>query len=367
MSTILRLPRVGANDDTAVIVHWAAGDQVVAGQVVCEIETAKAAAEVEAESAGHVVQLVAVGDTVEVGHAIAVILDDPNEDYSALLDAPMAAPTDADLPRWTKKAELVAARMGIDISKVSPTSSDGLIREEDVLNHKLPARPARSSIERVAVIGSVAGGGAAIVVDIILRSLTQVCLAIYDRDPDVLGSSVLGVPVVGPSDYEVIEAAWRRQEFDSVILAFNRNLASRREAFAALSEMGVPFTNAIDATVNRRSGVLIGTGNVIAGSSYLGAEAEIGDNNFLSSNTCIEHHAQIGSHCAFGPGVTFSGRVSVGDEVRFGTQIAVEPGVTIGSGSVISSSVVLTTSVPANSVVKTKVGHTIAPLSKSRI
>lgn len=53
-STKVPAPQFGVNDNSARVVIWhvGAGDPVEAGQVLCELETAKATFEVEASKAG---------------------------------------------------------------------------------------------------------------------------------------------------------------------------------------------------------------------------------------------------------------------------------------------------------------------------
>ena len=127
---------------------------------------------------------------------------------------------------------------------------------------------------------------------------------------------------------------------------------ARREVFESLIARGVPFTNVIDRTAILRTNVEIGTGNVILGSTYLGACTLVGDNNFISSNVCLEHGNVLGSHSAFGPGVVTSGNVSIGSGVRFGTGIFIEPLVSIGDGSVIASGSIITKDVQTGAVLK---------------
>ncbi len=152
--------------------------------------------------------------------------------------------------------------------------------------------------------------------------------------------------------FDELDNWFERSEFDSVVIAFNRDLGARQRVFETLNARGVPFANVIDSTVNIRSNVEIGTGNVILGSAYIGACTLVGDNNFLSSNVCLEHGNVLGSHCAFGPGVVTSGNVKIGNGIRFGTGIFIEPRVSIGDGAVVASGSVITKDVPPDTIVK---------------
>lgn len=382
----VHLPKAGANEVSGIIKRWAVdtGQKVRRGDLLAEIETTKAVVEVEAESDGWFFPLAERNDSAEVGTVIGVIAARPEIDLetvrreAAATTAAVAgdpAPTVTTAPAgsdtWTRKAVLLAERHHLDRTAIAaqPRTQPGRVSEADVLafleRQKAAAAPSAFGLQRVLVVGSAGGGGAAIVIDSLARCPGQVPVGVVDRDESWHGKPILGVPVLGPSDPDLVLDLYRRGTFDAVVLAFNRSIEARAETFADLAGRGIPFANVVDPTVNMRLGVRLGVGNVILGSSYLGAEAEIGDNNFLSSNTCIEHHCRMGSHNAFGPAVAFSGRVVIGDRIRFGTQIAVEPGVRIGSDCVIASSCVLRTDIPDRSLVRAKVSYAISPVSGS--
>lgn len=84
MATEVILPALGMAQDTGTIVRWlkAQGEQVTQGEPLLEIETDKAAVEVEAPASGRLDQVMAsAGDEVPVGQVIALILTP--EDVSA--------------------------------------------------------------------------------------------------------------------------------------------------------------------------------------------------------------------------------------------------------------------------------------------
>lgn len=90
MATLLRMPEVSANVESAVIVAWAKaeGDTIAVGECVAEIETDKAVVEFASESAGRLGRiLVPAGQEARVGAPVAVLLA-PGEqavDVDALL------------------------------------------------------------------------------------------------------------------------------------------------------------------------------------------------------------------------------------------------------------------------------------------
>jgi 2-oxoisovalerate dehydrogenase E2 component (dihydrolipoyl transacylase) len=75
----LNLPRLGASmlDGTVTRWHKQIGERVDPGDVVCEIETEKVNAEIEATTTGTLTEILAApGTTIDVGVAIARIEED---------------------------------------------------------------------------------------------------------------------------------------------------------------------------------------------------------------------------------------------------------------------------------------------------
>ena len=93
----VKMPQLGMNQDSAVIVSWlkAAGDKVAKGDVIFEVETDKATMEVEAAADGFLAGIVAgEGDDVPVGDLIALIVESESEvaDHTATPEARREAP-----------------------------------------------------------------------------------------------------------------------------------------------------------------------------------------------------------------------------------------------------------------------------------
>jgi sugar O-acyltransferase (sialic acid O-acetyltransferase NeuD family) len=368
MTSLVHLPRLGANDETAKINVWLKnpGDFVKRGDVICAVETTKAVMDITAEDEGFLAPLVPAGASLTVGAPLAALTQKVGEDFSGLLLPSQTSVERKERP-WTKKAEILARRLNVDLYELAKIYSGTTIGEAEVLKYDSPdlspggedGTPVSERIERVLILGSAKGGGAALIVDALSRIPGQHAIGILDRDPNLKGKSILTIPILGSTT----EAAdlWDRRAFDAAVIAFNADLDERAALFEDLMRHGVTFTNVIDTTAAIRLNTRIGTGNVILASCYLGTHARIGDNNFLSSHTCVEHHCRIGSHCAFGPGVTLSGRVNVGSKVRFGTKIGVEPGLDIGDNVIVASGATLTRSIPADSIVKARIEYTIRP------
>jgi sugar O-acyltransferase (sialic acid O-acetyltransferase NeuD family) len=375
----MRMPGVNANEDSAMLVRWLVdeGTSVKKGQLVCEIETTKSAVEVEADADGFLVPIAAAGASQQVGAPIAVIKANLADAHEHLLSADGTPAKEAE-KRWTKKAFIVARRLGIDIEALAKAKPGTTLTEADVLAaqsgadtpsteapvaKQAPAaapavQPAPRAylgigqhFERVLLIGGASGAGA-IAIEAILRTSHQRPAGIIDTNPKTHGQIIHGVPVLG--DRTSIPALWNEGRFDGAIILFTDDIDDRAELFNSLVAEGIRMTNVIDPSVSIRSDVKMGVGNTIMSNGFIAAGAEIGNNNFFASHNVIEHHSTVGDHNAFGPRCTACGRVTIGSYIRFGMHVGIEPYLTIGDRCIIASGTTLTSSVPENTIVKAR-------------
>jgi pyruvate dehydrogenase E2 component (dihydrolipoamide acetyltransferase) len=133
--TPLVVPQVNVNDDTVLLVRWSVAQygHVSAGDVVCEVETSKATAEVTADRGGVLVQAVSAPVRVRIGEAIGAI-GPTCEAAAAYLEAKaMPKPTAADgTVKATAKAMARAAQEGVSLEAVARSGVHGTIKESDV-------------------------------------------------------------------------------------------------------------------------------------------------------------------------------------------------------------------------------------------
>jgi pyruvate dehydrogenase E2 component (dihydrolipoamide acetyltransferase) len=147
---VFALPDLGEGLEEAVVTSWlvAEGDEVDLNQPFVEIETAKAVVEVPAPWAGRVVTLhVKAGQTLAVGAPLVTfevagrVAEGPDggssspaasvlEGVSTGDDSPSIGPLGS--ARTTPAVRKVAKELGVDLTSVSGTGSQGRITREDV-------------------------------------------------------------------------------------------------------------------------------------------------------------------------------------------------------------------------------------------
>jgi pyruvate dehydrogenase E2 component (dihydrolipoamide acetyltransferase) len=174
MATSIVMPALEMAQETGKIVSWVKkeGDAVKKGEILLEVETDKAVVEIEAQENGILGGVKSqAGDVVPVGQTIAWLLAPgeavPAETKTAAASArtmteqskaapaptPVAAVAAAPSPASGKieispKARRLANELGVDITTVAGTGSDGMITSEDVQT----AHKAGSSLPAIARI-----------------------------------------------------------------------------------------------------------------------------------------------------------------------------------------------------------------------
>ena len=370
MTIYITAPMINANEEEMTLVEWfrQAGEAVRKGESLCMLETTKSTQELQTESGGYFFPLVEAGQTVQVGQSIAALADSPD----ARIEAPAAAPSEpaaaSGARRWTKKAELLAQKQGLDIGEIADQLGPGsIVSEKDVLARRAQAGPSEAGktaegytnvnpSERILILGG--GNIAVLVLDILARIPNQQAVGILDDNPNLHGRMIQGCPVLGPLDD--ITRLWREAAFDAATLAIGV-LPLRSDLFEKYHAAGIRFANIVDPSALVLADALMGSGNLIMSFCRIGPEAIIGHNNFLSAYVSLEHHNLLGDHCTFGPAVFTSGGVRMGNRVRFGAGVFIEPRLSIGDDVTIASGIVLTANVPSGATVKARANFIISP------
>lgn len=172
------MPALGADMDEGTLDEWLVkpGDTVTRGQVVAVVETTKAAVEVECWQEGTVYELlVPIGETVQVGTALATLLA-PGESADAAPQRRTATSTKAPAAvepggaasytpapaaghtlgphhrRWVSPAaRRLAATLSVDVDTVTGTGPQGAVTISDVEHVAASAKkpePKRSAADR---------------------------------------------------------------------------------------------------------------------------------------------------------------------------------------------------------------------------
>lgn len=143
------MPALGADMDAGTLIAWKKqpGDRVTKGEIIAEIDTDKAAIDVEVFTTGVIERLlVQPGEKVPVGTVLALIREE-GEARGAGPEArgeEIAAPAVAAPPGRLKispAARKLAEALGVDPESVRGTGPDGAVTREDVQRAAAPLAP----------------------------------------------------------------------------------------------------------------------------------------------------------------------------------------------------------------------------------
>ena len=145
MAHAIVMPSYGMYTAEGTLAQWLkpTGAEVVVGEIVAEIETDKATADVTAPAGGVLHHVAAPGALLQVESLIGYVLDPgervPEEPPREVLDQPVAPTPSASLESPSGERSLaspnarrLAAELGVDLSEITGTGASGRISEDDV-------------------------------------------------------------------------------------------------------------------------------------------------------------------------------------------------------------------------------------------
>ena len=148
MSTEVKVPVLGESITEATLGEWLKkpGDAVAADEPIASLETDKVSVEVPSPVAGVMgVQVVKVGDTVNVGAVIASI--EAGSGAAVAAPAPVAAAAPVPEPAAESSQTLspsvrrIVLEKGVDPSTIKGTGKDGRLTKDDVLSAAAAPKP----------------------------------------------------------------------------------------------------------------------------------------------------------------------------------------------------------------------------------
>jgi sugar O-acyltransferase (sialic acid O-acetyltransferase NeuD family) len=377
--TQIFIPKLDANTVEATLIKWYKSelDEVAKGEPLLAIETDKAVIDIESESSGVVLKILArESERILIPAVVGLLGESIEELNSAEFRREIegfaarkeevrqeAVPEIRDVKAAVDRihtaspaAKRIAREKGIDLAWIKATGSRGEITVKDVMAFLGEAPQVSRSVKgsgnvlRVLVLG--AGDGGKIISEILSFDPAKQVVGFLDDNSGLWGQDIKGRKVLGAID-QVFKLR-ERNIFDALIISITSNWEFRGELFQRCRTLGVEFINVVHPAAYISPSAEIGCGNLIYGPAFIGTETKIGDNNLISSHCSIEHHNTVGNHNLFGPGVLTSGAVVVGNDCIFGAGVCIEPHLRIGDNARIASGLAISSHVPNGVVLKTK-------------
>jgi sugar O-acyltransferase (sialic acid O-acetyltransferase NeuD family) len=354
---------LNANEPEArlVDVHVQDGQQVEKGALLFTIETTKAASEVEASDPGFVRMVAHQGDTLAVGDVLAFITATPDEPLEAVGSEKLAVISDekaamdvapADL-RITRPARVLAESLGLNLAAL-PTDrlvTEAIIRE--LAGSSAPTPASRLPIShptnsQLLIYG--AGGHAKTVLEMAQAVGAFRIAGIVDDNASLIGTSVLGIPVLGTRD--LLPGLFAR----GIRLAANGvggiiNIDVRVKLFELLASYGFAFPILRHPRATVEPSAQIYDGVQVFANAYVGSSAILHEKCMINTGAIVSHDCEIGAYTHIAPGALLAGHVRVGERALVGMGVTTIIGLKIGDGARVGNGAILLADVPDRQIV----------------
>ncbi len=197
---------------------------------------------------------------------------------------------------------------------------------------------------KIVIVGARQNGQAKVVLEIVEAMETYEVAGFIDDDPEKVGQSIRGYPVLGGmADLSSIITSLGIQ---GGIVAIS-HCEGRYQLGIRLKEHGLSLISAIHPTSHLDSDVRLGAGVVIGPKATIVTGSVIGDSVNILTSATIDHDNRIGDGVVISPGVHTSGRVVIEDYVFVGTGAVFLPDARVGRSAVIGGGAVVLRSVPS--------------------
>ena len=190
------------------------------------------------------------------------------------------------------------------------------------------------------------GGHGKVVVDALLASEAEGRLAILDERPELHGTELFGVTVLG-GDELLTEAASRGFTHFVCGVGGARDNMRRRQAFEKGLGAGLTPHRVTHPAALLSSRSSVGRGTVALAGVTINAGAHVGDNVILNTRSIVEHDCRVGDHAHIGPGAILSGGAIVENSALIGAGAVLAPGVRVGESAVVGAGAVVLKNVAA--------------------
>lgn len=199
----------------------------------------------------------------------------------------------------------------------------------------------------IIVLG--AGGHARVLIDALLAS-SAVIAGIVDPDPSLVGTTILGVKVLGGDgivDGFPPAGVWLVNGLGSVGVP-----VKRQALFARFKLAGYSFATVVHPSAVIAADVELGEGVQVMAGAVIQTGCRIGSNCIINTRASVDHDCIIGDHVHIAPGVTMSGGVQAGRGSHIGTGVTIIQGASIGSDCLVAAGAVVTRDVSAGTMVR---------------
>ena len=221
-----------------------------------------------------------------------------------------------------------------------------------------------SNGQQIKCLIAGAGDHARVLIDVIKSQglpefMQWEIVGLTDITPEMLGQSVMGVPVIGDDD--VIPAQLKNGvRFALVGIGLTKGTSARKIMFKKLAEIGFDFPVVIHPNAQIASNVEIDVASVVLTGAIVGTGCRIGKNVIVNIGASVSHDCTVSDNAVISDGACITGGVKIGDAVLVGAGATILPYVTIGDGATVAAGAVVNKDVEPGITVAGVPAHPLA-------
>lgn len=201
------------------------------------------------------------------------------------------------------------------------------------------AMPAARTPETDGVLVVGAGGHAKVVVAT-LRAAGFRVGGIYDDNPSLHGTQILGAPVVGPlKDLKSCAGA-------AAVIA----VGDCRVRSELSGELPLEWVTVVHPAAWVHESVSLGAGTVVFAQAAVQPASRLGCHVIVNTAATVDHDCTVEDFVHIAPGVHLAGNVTVAEGALLGIGAVAAPGTAIGAWSCVGAGGVVTRNIPAKMV-----------------
>ena len=181
----------------------------------------------------------------------------------------------------------------------------------------------------------VGGGGHCIsCIDIIEETDLYEIVGILDQ-PEKMGFSVLGYPVIGTDD-DIPSLISECPNF-LITVGQIKSSRTRQNIFEKIKDAGGQLPVIISPTARVSRYATIAEGTIVMHQALVNAGASIGKACIINSKALIEHEATVGDFCHISTAACINGQVNIGDSCFIGSNTVVGNNLSIVDNSIVAA------------------------------
>ena len=187
-------------------------------------------------------------------------------------------------------------------------------------------------MNKIILIGG--GGHCKSVIDVIEQEARFQIAGIVDK-PELLGTKILGYPVIG-NDFD-LEILAKKYYYSLVTVGQIKSSLLIIKLFDLANKAGFTLPSIISpkAYVSKHS--KIGNGTIVMHHAIVNANVFIGDNCIINSKALIEHDCSISNNCHISTNAIINGEVKIKSQCFIGSNVTIKDNTTIKENSFIKA------------------------------